>query len=533
MAFPALPTNGQLYTDPSGRVWNYTAATLKWETVGTAKKNNYVATVTPAATNDSSQGYSVGSLWVDVTANLSYTCVDATATAAVWQPMSQVYTGAAIINVPADYATAELAYDSLLPYFLETDVTIQIANGTYGAVGNTVVHTFKDTMGAGRVIITGNITTATSVIINTGGWSFDGCSKTVTVGGFKLLGTSATVGNGLFATNGSQISINHDIVVSTFGNAIASSNTSNIVSTNANISVDTCNVAIQSTYTSTMTINGTGNITCTGIVSYGVYADYCSSMILVNTGTLTVANVAGSTTGASIMCSGNSRMYISGSSLALSGGNAGMQVEDGGEITCTSPTLTTTDTLYGIYCATGGILNITSAITCTARVGSTGNGITVADSSTISSTGAITISGFVNGIYDADSSNINTNAGQLTISGFTGNGISCFLSSVISNNNPATKITGGQYGLQASVSSTIFMLGGTITAATVNGVYSVNNSTIYIPGITVTNSFVGYVSNLNAWILALNTNINNVGNTTNYNLASNTASVDGSIITWT
>jgi len=47
-------------------------------------QNNYTGAAAPSATADSSVGYSVGSVWVDTVANHSYVCVDATATAAIW-----------------------------------------------------------------------------------------------------------------------------------------------------------------------------------------------------------------------------------------------------------------------------------------------------------------------------------------------------------------------------------------------------------------------------------------------------------------
>ncbi|WP_428412011.1 hypothetical protein [Pararhizobium sp.] len=47
-------------------------------------KINLTAIAAPTATDDSASGYAVGSVWVNVTTDQSYVCVDATATAAVW-----------------------------------------------------------------------------------------------------------------------------------------------------------------------------------------------------------------------------------------------------------------------------------------------------------------------------------------------------------------------------------------------------------------------------------------------------------------
>jgi hypothetical protein len=47
-------------------------------------QNNFAATTAPAATNDTTEGYSVGSRWGDVTADAMYVCLDATEDAAIW-----------------------------------------------------------------------------------------------------------------------------------------------------------------------------------------------------------------------------------------------------------------------------------------------------------------------------------------------------------------------------------------------------------------------------------------------------------------
>lgn len=47
------------------------------------------AAVAPTTTDDSASGYAVGSIWIDVTADKGYLCLDATATAAVWTEITQ------------------------------------------------------------------------------------------------------------------------------------------------------------------------------------------------------------------------------------------------------------------------------------------------------------------------------------------------------------------------------------------------------------------------------------------------------------
>lgn len=65
------------------------AAVWKEVTAGqSAALNKLDATVAPVAGDDSADGYSVGSLWIDVTADLAYVCVDASEAAAVWQGIS-------------------------------------------------------------------------------------------------------------------------------------------------------------------------------------------------------------------------------------------------------------------------------------------------------------------------------------------------------------------------------------------------------------------------------------------------------------
>ena len=59
--------------------------------------NKFDATSAPTAGDDSADGYSVGSVWIDVSANKAHTCVDATAGAAIWNEAggggNTIYTG--------------------------------------------------------------------------------------------------------------------------------------------------------------------------------------------------------------------------------------------------------------------------------------------------------------------------------------------------------------------------------------------------------------------------------------------------------
>lgn len=52
--------------------------------VGLGPANNYIGTTLPAVTDDSGDGYAVGSLWINTVTNEAYRCVDATLGAAIW-----------------------------------------------------------------------------------------------------------------------------------------------------------------------------------------------------------------------------------------------------------------------------------------------------------------------------------------------------------------------------------------------------------------------------------------------------------------
>ncbi|WP_299116950.1 hypothetical protein [uncultured Winogradskyella sp.] len=60
-----------------------------WENLPKPTKNNDTATTNPTSTNDTSEGYSILSLWVNTTDNTSFICIDNTENQAVWQAIKE------------------------------------------------------------------------------------------------------------------------------------------------------------------------------------------------------------------------------------------------------------------------------------------------------------------------------------------------------------------------------------------------------------------------------------------------------------
>jgi hypothetical protein len=53
-------------------------------------KDNFAATVAPTVSNDSGEGYSIGSRWIDVSADSIYICTDGAVGAAIWKEVSNL-----------------------------------------------------------------------------------------------------------------------------------------------------------------------------------------------------------------------------------------------------------------------------------------------------------------------------------------------------------------------------------------------------------------------------------------------------------
>jgi len=89
---------------------------------GTLIQDNFTAAVNPAATNDSSQGYAVGSHWVNTATNEVFVCASSTIGAAVWTYVSNpsnakvnvaVVAPAASDNLSGGYAPSSMWVDTV------------------------------------------------------------------------------------------------------------------------------------------------------------------------------------------------------------------------------------------------------------------------------------------------------------------------------------------------------------------------------------------------------------------------------------
>lgn len=75
--------NVRIINTTNGELLESGAAGVAAQPVG-GLKNNFAATIAPTVSNDSIQGYAVGSRWVDTAGQESYICANAAAGAAVW-----------------------------------------------------------------------------------------------------------------------------------------------------------------------------------------------------------------------------------------------------------------------------------------------------------------------------------------------------------------------------------------------------------------------------------------------------------------
>ena len=74
---------------------------------GSGGKNNFSATSTPVATDDSTQGYAVGSFWYNTQTQKLYVLTNSTASSAVWAEISLASSTGVLTNVDIDSGTID------------------------------------------------------------------------------------------------------------------------------------------------------------------------------------------------------------------------------------------------------------------------------------------------------------------------------------------------------------------------------------------------------------------------------------------
>ena len=172
--------------------------------------NNLAAITAPTASDDSGSGYSVGSIWIDTTNDKSYTCVDATASAAVWKetsPTVPTHTHSIDDLTDVDVTTAAPTSGQILAwdgsnFTPSTNTTQNLWATVTGDSGTTTASSTTssiqiaggdglDTSVSGDVVtISGEDASAT----NKGIASFDTASFTVSGGGVTLKNVSIANG---------------------------------------------------------------------------------------------------------------------------------------------------------------------------------------------------------------------------------------------------------------------------------------------------------------------------------------------------
>jgi len=140
-------------------------------------QNSFDKTVDPTSTDDSSLGYEVGSVWINVTANTIFTCVDATASAAIWSQE-----GDAIPTSEKGVANGVSTLDAT-------------GNVPGSQLGNVVGIPFGSIMPIASNL-PGTHTIPASGIVDSNGWMY--CDGSVIPGGNTVGGSTPNLTNGRF-----------------------------------------------------------------------------------------------------------------------------------------------------------------------------------------------------------------------------------------------------------------------------------------------------------------------------------------------
>ena len=149
---------------------------------------NYSATSAPTANDDSGDGYSIGSWWVNVTADEAYLCVDSTVGAAVWTKIS--------VDVPSEIV-------SLLAGQSVSMASLTLSGGTANGVlylnGSKVATSGSALTFDGTTLTSGSSGTTTKLVLQGGAQTSMAIKSSTGTGGFLIgRGYASDDGNSFF-----------------------------------------------------------------------------------------------------------------------------------------------------------------------------------------------------------------------------------------------------------------------------------------------------------------------------------------------
>ena len=199
---------------------------------GTGGKNNFT-TSNPTITNDSTQSYAVGSLWINTTTKRIFICTSAASSAAVWHEIV-ANTGTSI--TPETTNTVDIGSSSLKYKDLHLEGNA-LMGGTLGVSGLSTLASL-------------NSTTSTLGSVTVGGSGNNGSINGVVIGSTNPTGITGTT---ITANNGFTGNLTGDVA----GNVTASSGTSTFNNTTVN-----------GTLTASLTGNVAGDVTSTGTSTF-------------------------------------------------------------------------------------------------------------------------------------------------------------------------------------------------------------------------------------------------------------------------
>lgn len=143
------------------------AATFAQWSNATGITNNFSATSDPTVSNDTSQGYTPGSMWLNTTTGEMWRCVSNGSGAAVWEALDSVdYNFRSISLASAANAISFVpgfkfrlhsftaVIDALTTSPLSTAVTAQAKDGSTNITGGLITFTTSDVVGTARSAIT-------------------------------------------------------------------------------------------------------------------------------------------------------------------------------------------------------------------------------------------------------------------------------------------------------------------------------------------------------------------------------------------